>query len=94
MTAGCSILATGQKFRKFKLAIYKDMMLMNKFKREMKFMIDHPVVVTNPNAAFLEIVWGGNRVERERFYEIDLPVKITGTNSCEIIVDNIHENLK
>lgn len=60
----------------------KDMILMAKYEREMKFMLDHPVVVTNPNDAFGEIVWAGNRIERERFYEVDMPVKITGPNSC------------
>lgn len=63
---------------------YKDMILMAKYEREMKFMLDHPVIVTNPDVAFGEIVWGGNRIERERFYEIDMPVKITGPNTCEI----------
>lgn len=61
-----------------KRSIYADEAAMRSFQDQMQYLLSYPVIVTNPDKAFMEIVWSGKRVKRGEFYEINNCFEIKG----------------
>lgn len=61
------------------ISIYKDIFLVNRFNREMDFLMKYPILVTNPELAFEYILNHHGELTEHEFYTLPFDSIIDGT---------------